>query len=136
MEKECTCGRIMAVNMRTVVYQSHIYIENVPVFLCESCGNSEVYSPVRPELKHVLQDLKESSEKKRICFEDVSEIAHVILKLHKTRRDLDSSLEIMEERVNELLDIYLLARSLNDVNWVNEIRGKLLQISRQMMTAS
>lgn len=136
MKEECTCGQSMTVHMRTVVYQRYIYIEHVPVLICQSCGNSVVYSPVRPELKHILQDAKESSEKKRIYFEDISEIAHVLLKLHESNKDFVTSPEVVQERVNELLDIYLLARSLNDQEWVDEIRGKLLQISRQMITAN
>jgi hypothetical protein len=43
--------------------------------------------------------------------------------------------DLVEERINELLDILLLAQSLGDAPWVEEIRHRLAQITQHSISA-
>ena len=38
MQKYCKCGRTMNLRLRTVIYQSKVDIENVPIYSCEAVG--------------------------------------------------------------------------------------------------
>lgn len=47
----------MNLRLRTVIYQSKVDIENVPIYSCEGCGRSEVVPHVKPELTGLIGKL-------------------------------------------------------------------------------
>lgn len=128
MEKECQCGVRMEIRLRTVVFQNKVDIENVPIFSCDQCGSSEIYPSIKSELKRLIAELGELPMKQKIRFEDTSEMANLLLALSHSR-NIHKTLEILiEERINELLDILILAQSLDDSVWTMDVRNRLHQI--------
>lgn len=126
MEKRCRCGGWMVLTIRNVVYQGSVEIENVPVLTCERCERSEIAEAVKDDLKKLLDDLSCAAVPGKVNFEEVSEWAHVLVQYaenaHVPLRDM------LGERIDDLLDLYLLAKTLNDEDWMREIQGRLKQV--------
>lgn len=134
MHKQCKCGSTMNIKLRTVIYKNKIEIENVPVFSCEDCRRSEVLAEVKSELTGVIGKLEQTTNKQHIHFNDISEIAHLMFKVTEKQYATDPVEKIVEERINELLDLLLLAQSLQDEPWVEDVRKRLEQISKQSLS--
>ncbi|UUZ95876.1 hypothetical protein LJK87_16685 [Paenibacillus sp. P25] len=124
----------MSIRLRTVIYQNKVEIENVPIFTCESCSRSEVFSEVKPELTGLIGKLGARPGKQMLQFEEVSEIAHLMVKATEKKWASDPVETIIQERINELLDLLLLAQSLSDEPWQDDIRKRLSQIARHSST--
>ncbi|TDF96549.1 hypothetical protein [Paenibacillus piri] len=136
MQKQCKCGSSMSIRLRTVIYQNKVEIENVPVFSCEECQRSEVFAEVKPDLTGIIGKLGNLPEKKQLYFNDISEIAHLLLKVTEKEHASDPVEKIVEDRINELLDLLLLAQSLGDEPWTVDIRKRLTQISKQSLSVN
>ncbi|MBP1996492.1 hypothetical protein [Paenibacillus eucommiae] len=134
MQKQCKCGRTMNIRLRTVIYQNKVDIDNVPIFSCEACGRSEVVSHVKPELTALIGKLGSKPDKQQYFFHELSEVAYLLLKVTEREHMNDSVEEIVSERINELLDIMLLAQSLGDGPWMDDARKRLSQISQNAIT--
>ncbi|MEK3722051.1 YgiT-type zinc finger protein [Paenibacillus sp. FSL H8-0034] len=134
LHKQCKCGSTMNIKLRTVIYKNKIEIENVPVFSCEDCRRSEVLAEVKSELTGVIGKLEQTTNKQHIHFNDISEIAHLMFKVTEKQYATDPVEKIVEERINELLDLLLLAQSLQDEPWVEDVRKRLEQISKQSLS--
>jgi hypothetical protein len=135
LHKQCKCGRDMGIRLRTVIYQSKVEIENVPVFTCEFCNRSEVFPGVKQELTGLIGELGGKPEKQRLRFDESSELAHLMKVVTDKEHRHQSVDKILEERINELLDLLLLARSLGDEPWMEDIRSRLSQISKHAIHA-
>jgi hypothetical protein len=125
----------MNIRLRTVIYQNKVDIENVPVFTCESCQRSEVMPSVKPELTGLIGKLGSKPDKQQLQFDELSEIAYLMRKATEKHFATHSVEDLVEERINELLDILLLAQSLGDAPWVEEIRHRLAQITQHSISA-
>jgi len=136
LHKQCKCGSAMSIRLRTVIYQNKVEIDNVPIFTCETCQRSEVFAEVKPDLTGIIGQLGNVPEKKQLYFNDISEIAHLMVKVTEKQRAADPVEKIVEERVNELLDLLLLAQSLQDEAWMNDIRNRLAQISKHSLSVT
>lgn len=129
MLKKCSCGHDMNIRLRTVIYRNKVEIGNVPVYACDSCSRNELLPGVKPEMTELIGELGSEPGKKRLCFEELSELAYLILKVTDKESVHVPVGSILEERVNELLDMLLLARSLGDEAWMNELRARLFRLS-------
>jgi hypothetical protein len=134
MIKECRCGHTMNIRLRTVIYQNKVDIDNVPIFSCEACGRSEVVSHVKTELTALIGKLGSKPDKQQYAFHELSEIAYLLLKVTEREHMNDSVEKIVEERINELLDVLLLAQSLGDTPWMEDIRKRLSQLSQNAIS--
>ncbi|WP_281887894.1 hypothetical protein [Paenibacillus sp. YYML68] len=134
MQKQCKCGKSMSIRLRTVIYQNKVEIENVPIFSCDACNRSEVFAEVKPDLTGLIGTLGGRPEKKQVLFNEVSEVAHLMQKVTDKKRANDSIETIIDERINELLDLLLLARSLDDELWIEDVRRRLSQIAKHSLT--
>jgi len=134
MQKYCKCGRTMNLRLRTVIYQNKVDIENVPIYSCEACGRSEVVPHVKPELTGLIGKLGSKPGKQQLYFHELSEIAYLLLKVTEKEHMNDSMEQIVQERINELLDILLLAQSLGDAAWMDDTRKRLSQITQNTIT--
>jgi hypothetical protein len=134
MQKQCKCGRMMNIRLRTVIYQNKVDIENVPIFSCEICGRSEVAQAIKPELTGLIGKLGSKPEKQQLFFHEMSEVAYLLFKISEKERMNDSMEKIIAERINELLDILLLAQSLADTPWIEDTRKRLSQISQHTLS--
>lgn len=135
MHKQCKCGRDLEIRLRTVIYQSKVEIENVPVFTCEFCNRSEVLPEVKQELTGLIAELGGKPEKQRLRFDESSELAHLMRVVTDKEHRHEPVDKILEERINELLDMLLLARSLGDEPWMDDVRNRLSQISKHAIHA-
>lgn len=134
MHKHCKCGSTMNIKLRTVIYKNKIEIENVPVFSCEDCRRSEVLAEVKSELTGVIGELEKTDDKQHVHFNDICEIAHLMFKVTEKQYATEPVEKIVEERINELLDLLLLAQSLKDEPWAEDVRKRLEQISKQSLS--
>lgn len=135
LQKQCKCGKAMTIRLRTVIYQNKVEIENVPIYSCSSCSRSEVFPEVKPELTGLIGTLGSKPGKQQMQFEDISEIAHLMVKVTEKKRAADPVEMIIDERINELLDLLLLAQSLEDEAWIADLRKRLSQIASRSLTA-
>jgi hypothetical protein len=131
LPKLCKCGQKMNICLKTVIYKNRIEIDNVPIYICESCSKSEVFQPVKSELTELISQFGNNPEKRQIYFNETSELAFLLMTvIQKEHKDTPID-KILEGRINELLDLLLLARSLNDELWVVDILKRLSQITLQ-----
>lgn len=128
--KPCKCGQIMSIRLRTVIYSNKVEIENVPILSCEGCGLSEVFPGVKSDLTGLIDVLGSKPEKQQLAFHDLNELAHLMYKV-SDKEHVNIPVEaIIEERINQLLDILLLAQSLGDPQWVDDVQRRLEQITK------
>lgn len=128
--KQCECGEPMVVRIHTVIYQSTVEIENVPVLNCECCDRNEVLPEVKSELVGLIGDLGRLPDKQQLSFNDVSEFARLLIEVTANHRMHETAEDIISERINELLDMLLLAQSVEDQLWLDEIRNRLIQLTK------
>ncbi|WJH33180.1 hypothetical protein MJA45_11615 [Paenibacillus aurantius] len=129
MNKPCPCGRRMHIKLRTVIYQNKVEIDNVPIYCCEECSRSEVYPPVKPNLTGFIGTLGSDPGRRQYQFNEMCELADLMKKVTEKENHHLPVERILEDRINELLDLLLLAQSLSDQAWAEDIRGRLSQIS-------
>lgn len=132
MNKLCDCGEKLKLQLRTVLYARKVSITRVPVFSCARCGSSEVHAGVRSEMGRLIQRLGSRPLPRTIAFDQINELAGVLSSaLVRGSEELQPSeiARAAEERTNELLDLWLIASSLRDEDWKDEIRKRLSQLS-------
>ncbi|MBO8165188.1 MAG: hypothetical protein H0Z34_16005 [Brevibacillus sp.] len=127
MLKTCSrCGREMGITLRNVVYRNRVKIKNVPVHVCtnKQCAHSQVVEAVKDELKSLMNDLGHKPVRQDIEFERICEFSKLLVMVaeHCEETAVTSS---VEQKVRDLLDLYLLAHSLGDQKWMHEIRERL-----------
>jgi YgiT-type zinc finger domain-containing protein len=135
VHKECECGQLMNIRLRTVIFQNKIEIENVPVYSCEACSRSEVYPPVKRELTGLIGRLEETEDRQLLQFDEMCELAHLFRRITDPESEYLSIGQIVELRINELLDLLLIAQSLDDRAWQEDIRFRLSQITTRSLGA-
>lgn len=133
MHKQCPCGQVMGLKLRTVIYSGKLEIDNVPIFSCDACQHSEVKASVKIELKELIQELGILEQRKSIRFNELNEWADFLVEYKLQQKSNQTSVPLYEsmlkERINDLLDLYLLAQQMNDQVWLESIRRKLEQLS-------
>jgi len=135
LHKRCHCGDIMKMKLRTVIYSGKVEIDNVPIFSCTTCNRSEVFPEVKPDLTGLIAQLGAQPDKQTFLFNECNEWANLLVgaKAEKLQTDHPAFERMIEQRINELLDLYLLAQSLNDEAWITDINKRLEQISRRTL---
>ncbi|MCR2804879.1 hypothetical protein [Paenibacillus soyae] len=135
MRKKCLCGETMTMKLRTVIYSGKVEIDNVPIFSCASCSRSEVIPEVKPDLTGLIAQLGAHPHKGSFLFNECNEWADLLVeaKAYKQQPEAHEVEALIEQRVNMLLDLYLLAQSLNDESWIEDIKKRLNQISRRTL---
>jgi hypothetical protein len=123
---------MMPMKLRTVVYVGKVDIENVPVFSCSKCGNSEVFQEVKQDLKALIHKLGDDPHKQKLLLQDFSAWAEVFVS-HSTggKLDLGKIRPHIEEQINELLDLYTIALRVQDDVWMNELKERLEGLSKE-----
>lgn len=133
MQKRCLCGDEMNIRLRTVIYSGKVEIDNVPIYSCPSCSRSEVFPEVKPDLTGLIGRLGAKPPKQTFSFNEWNEWADLLLHACTDKKQPEPSQveRLVEERVNALLDMHLLAQSLNDAQWQEELQKRLAQITRK-----
>ncbi len=127
MENRCQCGQRMEIELRTLVYQGQVEIKNVPVASCHACGRTQVLEEVKPDLKALLKELGERPSSQLVAFQEVSSLAQELVEAVEAtgRSEADWWDAFCRIKVDELLDLLILARSLQDEQWAQEIQAAL-----------
>lgn len=109
-QKVCPrCGNKMYFYLRKLVYMNNITINDVPVNRCSYCDHHELKDDIKDDLKRLLRELDNKNDKE-VSFTDYINI------------DLDIYIKNSDLDIDSILDIYLLAKSLNDKRWMNEMK--------------
>jgi YgiT-type zinc finger domain-containing protein len=134
LQKNCHCGHMMNIKLRTVIFSNKVEIHNVPIYSCSECSSSEVYAAVKSDLTEMIGVLGKQPEKQEIDFNEVNELARIMHRV-SDKENIRLSVEaIIEDRINQLLDLILLAQSVNDTAWISDIRKRLQQITECMIS--
>lgn len=133
MQKRCHCGDIMKMKLRTVIYSGKVEIDNVPIYSCSTCNRSEVFPEVKPDLTGLIAQLGAEPNKQTFLFNECNEWADLLVEAKADKQQTDHSAveRLIEDRINKLLDLYLLAQTLNDEAWITDLNKRLEQISRR-----
>jgi cell division FtsZ-interacting protein ZapD len=124
----------MNIKLRTVIFSNKVEIHNVPIYSCSECSSSEVYPAVKQELTDMIGKLGHQPEKQAIQFNEVNELAQIMYRV-SDKENMGLSVEaIIEERINQLLDLIILAQSVKDDIWIADIRKRLEQITGCMIS--
>jgi hypothetical protein len=129
MEKLCSCGSTVMVQLSTVIYDNLVTIEGVPIYVCTPCGKNEILSEVKSDLKQLIGKYENESEKTVLRLEEFSEVSYFYRQMLALEHRDRTVQELIEERINELLDTFILAKSLNDNIWTEDIYNRLLQLN-------
>lgn len=117
----------MHLTLRTLVFNKN-EILNVPIYTCTACERSEISERVKPELKEVMHRLTTTNvQYQQVAFQEFSEFSNLlVLVAQETEEDLIEGM--VEDRINQLFDLLLLAQSLKDEKWVDELSGRIRQV--------
>lgn len=129
MVETCICGKAMDVRLRTVIFSNQVEIKNVPVYSCKRCRRSTVFPEIKEDLTGVIDQLGEKPSKQTIDLTDHNEFANLLYMASDQDRLHIPIQELIQERINQLLDLMLIAKSLGDEQWFTQLQGKLSQIS-------
>ncbi|MCM3337147.1 hypothetical protein M3650_00445 [Paenibacillus sp. MER TA 81-3] len=141
MYKRCTCGHYMDLTLRTVVHARSVHIHRVPVFTCTSCERSELLSLVKKEIAELIRNrmslIAANSHITQngplvVSFDEVHELSSVLAECVE-EDGCDDMVPVferrMDERVNQLLDLYLIAKTCNDTIWMMDLQRRLKQVT-------
>ncbi|MGG1637901.1 MULTISPECIES: hypothetical protein [unclassified Paenibacillus] len=125
----------MKMKLRTVIYSGKVEIDNVPIYSCTTCNRSEVFPEVKPDLSGLIAQLGAQPDKQTFLFNECNEWASILVeaKADKQQTDRIGFERLVEQRINKLLDLYLLAQTLNDEAWILDLKKRLEQISRRTL---
>ncbi|RAR45461.1 hypothetical protein DP091_03975 [Paenibacillus sp. MDMC362] len=135
MFKTCNCGQWMKLELRKLIHERRTRIYHVPVYACQACKKYELLPLIKPDLLRYLASISNGTERIHVSFADVNESAYVLREVFRTYDD-DSSvewqtrcMEVFDERINMLLDLFRYAQNLGDGDWMRQIEGRLEQLS-------
>lgn len=135
MQKRCSCGDLMPIKLRTVVYSHKVEIDNVPIYSCPACNRSEVFPEVKPDLTGLIGKLGAKPVKQTYYFDEWNEWANLLVEAYRERNLHDPATvrRLIAERINMLLDLHAVAKSVQDEEWIADIHKRLSQLSRTML---
>jgi hypothetical protein len=131
LDKRCDCGDTKRLALRTVIFARYVNITRVPVYFCSRCGDHEVFSGVKEDIGRLIGQLGPRPAARTIAFDEVHEWAGILSVLSNRTQTLNKAavVQAAEERMNELLDLWLIASSVGDDSWKAEIQSRLSQLN-------
>ncbi|WP_239617251.1 hypothetical protein [Cohnella mopanensis] len=126
----------MNLKLRTVVFAKKVNINNVPVYNCRMCGRNDVFPGVKDDVGRLVGQLGSRPAPHNIPFDQLHEWAGVLSDALHLSDTLQATViaKAAEERINQLLDLWLIASSLEDELWKQEIQIRLSQLSAQYIS--
>ncbi|MCY9513654.1 hypothetical protein [Paenibacillus apiarius] len=141
MYKRCNCGHYMDLTLRTVVHARSVHIHRVPVYTCTCCERSELLSFVKKDIAELIRNRMSLIAANPhvtqhgplvVAFDEVHELSSVLAECVEVE-SCDDMLPVFErrvdERVNQLLDLYLIAKTCNDALWMSDLQRRLKQVT-------
>jgi hypothetical protein len=126
----------MHLMLRTVIFAKKVNINNVPVYNCSHCGRNDVFPGVKEDVGRLVGELGNQPAPHSIPFDQVHEWAGVLSRAMNLSDSLQATViaRAAEERINQLLDLWLIASSLEDETWKKELQSRLSQLSAQYIS--
>lgn len=125
----------MNLELRKLIHERKTRIYHVPVYACQACKKYELLPLIKPDLLRYLASISNETGRIHVSFADVNESAYVLREVFRTYDD-DSSvewqtrcMEVFDERINMLLDLFRYAQTIGDGDWMRQIEGRLEQLS-------
>lgn len=119
----------MDIQLRTVIYSNKVEIENVPIQSCKSCQRSEVLSGMKTEIARLIGQLGGNPDKQKLKFDECHEWANMLTQAADPALAQMSIQGIISNRIDELLDLLLVAKSVQDASWEEELTERLQQLT-------
>ncbi|MFD2670239.1 hypothetical protein [Marinicrinis sediminis] len=136
MEKHChQCGEQMGIYLRTVVFSRQMEIENVPVYTCDECEVYQVLPSVKEHVKALLTQQEETASKHAVDLASENEIAQLLSMAADEQYEHYELNEMVEERINQLLDMLIMAKALHNEEWVKDVEDRLSQLTDHALQA-
>ncbi|WP_308858213.1 hypothetical protein [Paenibacillus sp. R14(2021)] len=135
LHKRCSCGDVMPMKLRTVIYSNKVEIDNVPIYSCTSCNRSEVFPEVKPDLTGLISTLGAFPVKQTYLFNEWNEWAKLLVEAYHDQKHSDPAMmrRLTEERIDMLLDLFAVAQASGDEDWTADIHKRLAQLSRSLL---
>ena len=134
MIRNCACGEMLTLELRTIMYRHQVQILHVPVLVCNVCNHYELIGAVKSEIKDLMQQLGTNPEPRKLSFTTVSELSQLIYEVFTQYADSTENVdekveEAIDERINMLLDLYSYASSVDDQDWMDQLTTRLATLS-------
>lgn len=110
------------------MYEKKVEIRHVPVYCCDACGHHEVLANIKPLLKQYMSDQGAKPKAKKVYFNEISEYTDVLVQISHLNRPPEELDNMVQERINELLDLMNVAKRKKDDEWMKEIEARLGQL--------
>lgn len=126
----------MNLMLRTVIFAKKVNINNVPVYNCSACGRNDVFPGVKEDVGRLVGQLGARPAPHSIPFDQIHEWAGVLSEALNVSDSLQATTiaKATEERINQLLDLLLIASSVEDEVWKSELQNRLSQLSAQYIS--
>jgi hypothetical protein len=137
MKKLCNCGGLMILHMHSLIVNAKARITHVPVYTCRECASYEPLSFIKADLGKLVRELTGQSPVGDFSFTTRNELASVLKESLSERiiggfQELEMMIqEVIQARVDMLLDIYRIAGALADPHWMEDTSRRLAQLTFQ-----
>lgn len=129
MHKICSCGIQMNIQLSTIIYKRKLFIERVPTWNCSKCQGTDFLPFIKEQLLSIIKQWQLLPYNQHILFDECSENAKLIYRWIENYEEEKSLDTVIHQRINELLDEWILVESLHDEVWKNDIHRRLTQLS-------
>lgn len=136
MNRTCGCGNEMELMLHTIIYSHRFEIENVPVWSCEQCEQSQLHDEIKEDLKEMIYRLSRHENSGKFRFDEYNELANYIHMSSNPNVSNCSEEQYMERRVDELLDLLIIVNSLGDDEWMQDLHRRLTQLTKYTFITS
>jgi hypothetical protein len=130
LDKRCHCNVAKSIELRTVIFSERVTIRNVPVKICNSCNFCELFPDIKRDLKKRMIQWGTHPNKQIIWYHENHELAYILYEANRVRKMNTPICEMITTRINELLDLFILAQSVGDLCWMDELRNRMWQLSQ------
>lgn len=131
MDKDCRCGRTMELELRSVVWKRVVELRHVPVFHCHECGRDELLPLVTPLIKKVIKQRSDLQAKGKLAIDiaEHSDLTDILVEMAQKEIQADRLPEMIQKRIDELLDLFNVAQQSGDHEWLQSIRQRLQHLA-------
>ena len=133
LSQYCRCGALMHLMLRPIIYAGKVEIDHVPVYSCKQCNASQLLPEVKQELTTMIDQLGDKPDRQYLKFSEMNEIAYLIYQASSQRNKSVQLQQIIYDRMDDLLDLMNLAKSIGDEAWKEELSRRLMQITSPEM---
>lgn len=125
MNKNCICGSVMEITLRTLYFNKKVEIKNVPVYSCPTCHRHEIIEQVKYKIKDLISTHIGMGKKVTVHFEELSELAQLIMMIREKQEYPHREEWKIQEELAELLESMLVHGTYTEMDWSEKIHKKI-----------